>query len=411
MNRFRLAFIVLPVLSLFAGCEKEKEDYILRFYGDAYEDVGYSVAAVSDGYIIAGQLHDIVRNGGLIDNDLSNRNLGIIKTDWNGMVKWKKSAGGKYSDRGNRFTVLDDGSIICTGTFTDTTSAATGKDVYIVKFSPSGDIIWEKHYGGVNNQEGTDILTVTGGFVITGTTDSEIPPAPPFAGNILGKTNPLLLRISAAGDSLDWADNFGFPNNDTPVALKLDNSPGNAGGYIILASSEQNVSGSLKINPMMIQVNSSFNAVTHGIFSSSSNEIPSDFELTDNGYMVCGTAGTSTEPQMAFIRYISHSIAAPQAAAVPFKVNESNLSLKALSRYPGGGYIAAGYSGNEASGNMIVFRTDDDGNLLGNTVFTSGGSGSQVLYDVTAGDDGWVIATGKNSLDSNSLISFLKFRY
>jgi len=92
-----LILILISVLG--AGCEKGPgEDYTLKFYGDALEDIGYSVAIASDGYIIAGQYDKIVRENGIINRELSNKDLAVIKTDWSGNVKWEVIAGGKYTD-------------------------------------------------------------------------------------------------------------------------------------------------------------------------------------------------------------------------------------------------------------------------------------------------------------------------
>jgi hypothetical protein len=113
---------------LFASCKKSDDhQYILKFYGDAYEDIGYSVAVASDGYVIAGQVTDIIRKDKNIDNVLSNKNMAIIKTGWDGNIIWKKSLGGKYSDMGSKIYQNTDGSLICAGTFTDTTTVTPGQ--------------------------------------------------------------------------------------------------------------------------------------------------------------------------------------------------------------------------------------------------------------------------------------------
>ena len=72
-----------------AGCEKSVDDStIIKFYGDAFEDIGYNIIPSNGGYVIAGQLTDITRsNGNYIES--SNKNLGIIKISPDGQFKWK----------------------------------------------------------------------------------------------------------------------------------------------------------------------------------------------------------------------------------------------------------------------------------------------------------------------------------
>ncbi len=57
----RLIYLFPILILLVSSCEKppEKGEYgnpLLKFYGDAKEDIGYSVAETSDGYVICGKL-------------------------------------------------------------------------------------------------------------------------------------------------------------------------------------------------------------------------------------------------------------------------------------------------------------------------------------------------------------------
>ena len=53
MKRINLAAVL--ILLVLASCQKNTEvPYELKFYGDTREDIGYSVAIATDGYIIAG---------------------------------------------------------------------------------------------------------------------------------------------------------------------------------------------------------------------------------------------------------------------------------------------------------------------------------------------------------------------
>ena len=51
----RKYFFIL-MLILLSSCEKNKDvnENLLKFYGDALEDIGYSVAKAGDGFVIAG---------------------------------------------------------------------------------------------------------------------------------------------------------------------------------------------------------------------------------------------------------------------------------------------------------------------------------------------------------------------
>src|SRR5512133_3329551 len=75
--------IIIPVLVLFLiACEKTTDNEILKFYGDAYENIGYSIAKSQTGYLIAGQYTRISRSGDVISGSL--KKLAIFETDFNG---------------------------------------------------------------------------------------------------------------------------------------------------------------------------------------------------------------------------------------------------------------------------------------------------------------------------------------
>ena len=52
-----------------------------------------------------------------------------------------------------------------------------------------------------------------------------------------------------------------------------------------------------------------------------------------------------------------------------------------------------------------------DGNIIPGHILIKGSAGVQIAYDVAAGDDGNIIAVGKNSYDANSMITLLKFMF
>jgi hypothetical protein len=242
--------IIVIFLILFTSCEKiSEQDYTLKYYGDAYEDIGYSVTIVSDGYVIAGQMEDIQRKDGFITS--RNKNMGIIKTGWDGNVIWKVSVGGKNNDLGSKIYQLSDGSLICTGTYTDTTANSTPqKEIFVVKVSATGNISWQKTYGGTGNQTGIDIVKTPGGYMILGSTDVEAPYGSSSSGNIAGNTDIFLLKIQENGDSVE-SFAIGFPGNDLGKVIK----PDQGGNFIVFGTTDQSDPGQDKSNMLLIKIN------------------------------------------------------------------------------------------------------------------------------------------------------------
>jgi len=134
-----------------------------RTYGGALYDYGSSVDQTTDsGYIIAGGTESYGAGG---------RDFYLIKTDQNGDTVWTRTYGGLYWDVCFSAAQTTDGGYIVTG-YTNSYGAGNS-DVYLIKTNQTGNPIWTKTYGGVNNDVGCSVVqTSDGGYVIGGYTDS-----------------------------------------------------------------------------------------------------------------------------------------------------------------------------------------------------------------------------------------------
>jgi len=409
----KTAFISFIFFVLFASCEKNTDQpYILKFYGDAYEDIGYSVTIVSDGYVIAGQFTDIKRKDNIIDNLLSNKNMAIIKVGWDGNVIWKVNTGGKYDDWGSKITQLADGSLICVGTFTDTTTATPVQtDVFVVKVSATGEIIWQKAYGGPGNQTGKDIIKTPDGFMVLGSTNVERQPLTDSTGNIEGNTDIFLLKINDNGDRVE-SFATGFPGNDLGSVIKIDNG----GDFIVLGTTDRSDPGQDKNNLILVKINSVGYAVESKIIGGLKDEYAADMEVLEDGYFIAGTVIKDNGDGEVFVTKLKNDI-----YAIPYFSNTLTITdpgsagnsagVYAVTKYGNSSFLLAGYTGKGASTRFLVSEIDAEGNLVEGHQMIKGSKGSEVAYDVDSGDDEYIIAVGKNSYDVNSMITFLKFRF
>lgn len=413
MNRI---YTILLLIILLYSCEKnqDKPDLLLKFYGDALEDIGYSVTKVDDGYVIAGQITEVVRTGGnLIDEENSERKLGIIKTGPDGNVIWKRSFGDRLAAVGSKILALDDGSVICTGFAVD--SVTLQKDIFVVKVGADGTGSLEKIYKSNGNQYGIDILKTPGGFLILGSTDVERQPLTDSTGNAAGKKDILLLHINDNLEATLSPAAIGFPGNDEGAAIRTDIN----GGYIIAGTtdrSDQPPSVQAENNIFLFRINSDGSAIQPVIVGGILDEYASDIEVLTDSYYISGTVGSEGTVQKGYVWRISENIYAPPIVAHEIEIGTSSsttasFSVKALSRYKTNSFVMAGQSGTGSSAKMLVFAADVDGNVLEGTEMILGGTGMQVAYDVISDVDDNIIVVGKNSFEKNSMISLIKFRF
>jgi hypothetical protein len=124
----------------------------------------YAVAPTSDGgYVVAG-------DGGLCSD------AQVLKLDGSGNVLWHKTYGGLSCDEARAIAPTSDGGYVVAGW---TKSFGAGRsDVWVLKLYSSGDVQWQKRYGGTNEYDDYDdkayaiAPTSDGGYVVAGVTKS-----------------------------------------------------------------------------------------------------------------------------------------------------------------------------------------------------------------------------------------------
>ncbi len=162
------------------------------------------------GYIVAGYTNSFGAGG---------YDFYLIKTNGSGSVTWSRTFGGTGTEYGygNSVGQTADGGYVIVGS---TNSFGSGSDdVYLIKTNGLGNLIWSKTYGGTNSDYGYSVQqTVTGGYIISGSTNS-------FGS---GGFDVYLIKTDAAGNLL-WSKTFGGTGND--YGYSVDKSTD--GGYVI----------------------------------------------------------------------------------------------------------------------------------------------------------------------------------
>jgi hypothetical protein len=137
-----------------------------RAYGGSGEDVGYFVKETQDGgYVVIGSTGSY---------GMGEERLWILKTDIDGNKQWDCILGGFVSSLGDGGWSVDvtyDGGYIVTGY---TRSFGTGKkDLWLVKTDSEGNLLWDKTFGGLEDDVGMSVVRVAdGGYVVAGRTAS-----------------------------------------------------------------------------------------------------------------------------------------------------------------------------------------------------------------------------------------------
>jgi hypothetical protein len=131
----------------------------MKTYGGDFEDAGYSVQQTTDGgYIIAGFTRAYKDSWG---------DFWVIKTDSMGNISWDKIFGGSNWDYPSDVKQTKDNGFLITGR---TYSFGAGQDdVWVLKLDETGEIQWNKTFGGVFFDCGLEgQQTSDGGYIIVG---------------------------------------------------------------------------------------------------------------------------------------------------------------------------------------------------------------------------------------------------
>ncbi|MCI0612795.1 hypothetical protein L0244_07380, partial [bacterium] len=134
-----------------------------KTYGGTSSYSAWFIQATSDGgYIAAGDTSP---------SNFDALDIWVLKLDSSGNIQWQKTYGGNLADRALAIQPTADGGYIVGG-FTYSFGAGDA-DIWILKLNSSGDAQWQKTFGGSNlDWPGSIQETMGGGFVITGRTHS-----------------------------------------------------------------------------------------------------------------------------------------------------------------------------------------------------------------------------------------------
>ncbi|HMH20137.1 MAG TPA: gliding motility-associated C-terminal domain-containing protein [Puia sp.] len=191
--------------------------------GGSADDQCFAVKATPDGGCIAvgntaSSDGDVVGNhGGVFD-------VWVVKFSSTGVVEWKKAMGGSGSDQAWSVQLTTDGAYILAGVSSSNDGDVSGNhqqvgafsDFWVVKFSTTGNIIWQKCYGGRFNETAYYIQnTPDGGYVVTGSAES---PDGDLTCNA-GLTDAWVIKIDATGN-LQWGKSMGGSYYDEPHAVQ-----------------------------------------------------------------------------------------------------------------------------------------------------------------------------------------------
>ncbi len=187
---------------ILAACILNAQELVWqKTFGGSDDDAAYAMQVLQDGSIVVAGYTESYGKG--------RKDVYVLKLDRDGNKIWEKTFGGNKDDIAFALQVLNDGSIVVAGV---TLSYGTGGgDVYVLKLDKEGNKIWDKTFGGDDNDGATDLQVLSdGSLLVSGETQSYG----------AGEADVYVLKLDKDGNKI-WDKTFGGRHDDWANALKV----------------------------------------------------------------------------------------------------------------------------------------------------------------------------------------------
>ena len=344
--------------------------WIKTFGGSSYESLYAPIQKTSDGgYIVAGST---------LSFGAGSSDVLVLKLSSTGEIEWQKAYGGASNDLAYSIKQTEDGGYIVAG---ETYSFGAGDyDCWILKLSSTGTIEWQRTYGGSAEDYAFSVeQTSDGGYITSGLTAS-------FGS---GKSDVWVLKLSSVGD-VEWERAYGGSNSDYGWSIQQTSD----GGYIVSGDTYSFGDGS--DNGWILKLSSSGSIEWQRIYGGSDDDwLLNVQETSDGGYIACGG---------------SSSFGAGNNDAWILKLSSSG-SIEWQHTYGGsdddhvwltreteeGGYVAAGYTYSFGAGedDAWILKLSSTGDIEWERA--AGGGSYDYARSVDQTSDGGYIVGGTSS--------------
>ncbi len=253
-----------------------------KSFGGSEDDQARSIKQTADGgYIVVGLTRS--NDGDVSDNNISARSIWVVKLDASGNLQWEKSYGGNDYEEANEIQQTSDGGYIVIGSSKSIDFIGTNigdQDIIIFKLDTNGDYIWGKRFGGTGLDSGYSIKQTTdGGYIASGKVN--------YPGNL---ANLWVAKLDVNGDiAANWS-NTQFYGVNNEVALSVNQTTD--GGYIVAGTADFDTGNNMDF--WIFKLDATSNVVWQNTYGGSGIEWARDVQQTsDGGYMIVGSTASN----------------------------------------------------------------------------------------------------------------------
>lgn len=267
-------------------------------YGGSSIDIPFSHKYTSDGGTVAAGYTDS-KNGDITSEPSREYwDLWVVKLNRCGTIQWQRTLGGSGYESARDIIQTPDGGYIVLGETNSTDGGVIAgfggtKDIWLLKLDASGNLQWQKRYGGNGLDIGNHIHPLAdGNYLIAGSTSSN-------DGNISGNhgsggyTDGVLMKIDAAGNLL-WSKCFGGSKNDEFSDIEI------IGGRIFVTGYANSIDGDIpatqkNYDVWLLALDQSANKIFSKIYGGSQNDVAYSMSQGTDGTLTLAGYTTSND--------------------------------------------------------------------------------------------------------------------
>jgi Secretion system C-terminal sorting domain len=205
--------------------------------GGNSEEYAFGVCLTTgSGYAVVGYTKS---NNGSLANNHGSMDVLVERLGPTGNLMWQKCYGGSGNDYGRAIIPTDDGGYMVLaetwsndGDVTGQHSVSGEADIWLLKLNDTGGVQWKKCYGGTHIEAATSMVaTPDGGFVIAGQTNSNDGDVSGFHGTAgISGTDAWALKVNNTG-AIVWQRCYGGTINEGWGSVTVADT-----GYILAGS-------------------------------------------------------------------------------------------------------------------------------------------------------------------------------
>ena len=356
-----------------------------RRYGGMEMDIAYALVQTADsGYALAGYT----------TSPTLDRDFWLVKTDASGNMQWNKTYGGDNYDDAHSLVETSDGGYAIAGM---TKSYGAGNwDFWLVKTDSAGNVEWNQTYGGGGNDEAWSIVeTGDRGYAIVGHTESYG----------AGSADFWLVKTDSAGN-VGWNQTYGGADVDEAYSFVTTSDEGYA------------IAGRTGSDSWLVKVDSSGNHEWNHTYGGTGDEYAASvIETSDGGYAMAG----SIESWALDFWLVKTDSSGNQQWAHTYG-GENDEVAHCIIQTSDAGYVLTGYTASIGAGrfDLWLVKTDSTGNMIWSKTYgeadyeearsvietTDGGYAVAGYTYPSKGGDFWLVIT-----DASGNVFPYRFKY